>query len=99
MNYHLRLKLLVCVIIFSVIACGIPAKLPERPAPVAGAAPVPPLVVIGNVNVRTCPAPDCQVIGWLLKGETVRAECKASWCAVDGGYVFAPCLTGQGVCK
>ena len=64
--------------------------------------PTPPMYrVIGNVNIRTARTIHSPAVGILYQGQTIRADCLPpnGWCKVDGGYVLAACLTGNGVCK
>jgi len=61
-------------------------------------------VVLGTVNVRSCPSTSCGVVGYYYAGDRVEAECFRAnsgemWCSVPGGYVYAPCLGMEGVCR
>jgi len=61
-------------------------------------------VVVGTVNIRSCPSRSCRVLGYYYAGDPVQAECAVAnsgenWCSVPGGYVYAPCLGMEGVCR
>lgn len=61
-------------------------------------------IIIGTVNIRSCPSRSCGVIGYYYAGDRVAAECSVAnsgenWCSVPGGYVYAPCLGMEGVCR
>lgn len=60
--------------------------------------------IVGTVNVRSCPSTSCGVVGYYYAGDRVEAECFRAnsgeiWCSVPGGYVYAPCLGMEGVCR
>lgn len=56
-------------------------------------------VVVGTVNVRSCASSSCGVVGYLYPGQSVVADCSGNWCKVENGFVFAPCLGQEGICK
>ena len=61
-------------------------------------------IIIGTVNVRSCPSTACGVVGYYYAGNRVTAECFFAnsgemWCSVPGGYIYAPCLGMEGVCR
>lgn len=60
--------------------------------------------IVGTVNVRSCPSTSCGVVGYYYAGDQVEADCFVAnsgenWCSVPDGYVFAPCLGMEGVCR
>jgi len=56
-------------------------------------------VVVGTVNIRSCASSSCGVVGYLYPGQSVVAACSGNWCEVEDGFVFAPCLGQEGICK
>ncbi len=62
-------------------------------------------VVLGDVNIRSCPSTACGVVGWLYAGQHVEVSgCLGNWCEVvveeQEYYIYAPCVgQGKGVCK
>jgi hypothetical protein len=71
----------------------------SKPTPVPTVTPEPLYTVTGTANVRACPSTECQVVGYLYKGDTVTANCVGNWCQVNAGWVYGPCLGMDGVCK
>mgnify|MGYP001281052608 CR=1 FL=1 len=79
----------------------LPANVLVTPSAI-NTVPTPPMYrVIGNVNIRTARTIHSPAVGILYQGQTIKADCLPpnGWCKVDGGYVLAACLTGNGVCK
>lgn len=60
-----------------------PAPAPIMPQPVVGPAPGPQAGVYQALNVRTCAATSCPVLGVIQPGSIVSVSgCTASWCQV-----------------
>lgn len=60
-----------------------PAPAPVMPQPVVGPAPGPQAGVYQALNVRTCAATSCPVLGVIQPGSIVSVSgCTASWCQV-----------------
>lgn len=55
--------------------------------------------VVGNANIRSCPSSDCAVVGYLFSGQRVNADCVGNWCKIETGWVYAPCLGFEGLCR
>ena len=100
----MKIRFYFFILVIPVIACGIQyggsaSPVPEYPAPIAVPTPIHGYVVVGDVNVSSCPSTACGVVGYKYAGEVVTADCEGSWCKVDTGWVYAPCLGMEGVCK
>lgn len=103
----LKTRIAITVLVLATLACGVriadgkqPPSPPLNPSPVV--APIPSgwseFVVLGDVNVRTCPSTACPSVAVLSQGQTVAAKCGTDWCQVENGYVWANCLIG-GKCQ
>ena len=67
-----------------------PTTLPtEAPTTAVGTvvetSPSPLVTVVGNVNIRTA---DGAVVGWLVKGDRVKAACNGQWCVLSDNTKF-----------
>lgn len=102
-------KFLYIVVLISVsVACAIPAGFAPAATPQKDfwglapmhATPVAVYTVTGQVNVRTCPSTTCGVVEVKYPGDIVEAQCfENSWCQVENGYIWGPCLGLEGSCK
>lgn len=103
-----KTKFSIVILILAIVSCTInlsetPDIQPD-PSPVVSPTVEPtvtPVVfgVVGTVNVRSCASSSCGVVGYLYSGQSVVAACSGNWCEVENGYVFAPCLGQEGICK
>lgn len=101
------------ILALAVLACGAPvlATPPTLSTETAQEAPgaiftseATYYVVLGEtVNLRSGPGTAYPVIDIARQGDRLEAVCDGNWCRVltkrGAVYIYAPCLTGQGICR